>query len=425
MLMFFNSVHIWSTSFFESAESAKTQSVKLSLALSSPDINVKEANFAFKLVISLLDQGHGDLAGRMTRKAFLLVERMLTLEGPALLWNLLEMMYHMVTMRHTRLFQLMLAHLIGLIETQAPTAHPLPTILRGLRGVVGDLTSTPQGISPERSKKASTILDATEPLTSLLQRAWTLNAESILRQFDPHLFPLYFRIIWDSCSVNPPATIVRTLGKWINQIDSHQITSDVIDSHCFEKPRGSHGDGEDVLLKHLLAPRMDASPPRNYAMLHRNSLAALRQHGDSILESGNSSGGNTKMLLSVLAGIATAKVLDSSYEFDGTSSALYDEPKRVSRLHAGNLACIIGTLVDLDDTDHLPGSCLDTVERMRAIVALREYSEGETDPQTVLEIWLLQQALDSAGRQEEALEVKREAYRRMESYVQDIPVHSA
>jgi hypothetical protein len=147
----------------------------------------KELSFAFKLVIDLLDRGHGDLAGRMARKAFLLVEDMLTLEGPALVWNLLEMMHYMVTLRHAQLFHILLAHLIALADGQMTETHPLPAMLRGLRELVGTMTT----VDPWPLSSA---------LSFLLERAWILNAEILFNHPALLLHPLGFVLDQPPCS---------------------------------------------------------------------------------------------------------------------------------------------------------------------------------------------------------------------------------
>jgi hypothetical protein len=398
-LMFLTSVWTWSMSFFESVQSRDgflaLQQQQLSTGQLLPS-NTKEISFAFKLVIDLLDRGHGDLAGRMARKAFLLVEDMLTLEGPTLVWNLLEMMHYMVTLRHAQLFRMLLAHLIALADGQMAETHPLPTMLHGLRGLVETMTT----VDPRLLSSA---------LPFLIERAWILNAEILFDHFDSRLFQLYCRIHWDSCSINPPAAIL------FNQIEKQQMLSAATMAHHAEGFLASTPVEEDRMIQSLLAPRMDASPPRDYKMLRASSIAALRECGDSILSKGPSFDGDTTMLLRMLAGLTTAKVLEGS-------------PIAVeSRLHAGHVACTIRTLVDLN-TEHSGKrieQILDSVERIRTIVALRGYADGETDPQVVREMWQLQDALVAAGEYGQAQEVERDAYRRMEKYIQHIPIDSA
>src|SRR5882757_579569 len=143
MLMFLTSVRICSVAFFEPMQSHDG----FLASQQRPPANhpwpeqTDEISFTFKLVMDLLDRGHGNLAGRMARKAFLLVEDMLTIEGPALVWNLLEMMHHMVALRHQQLFQMLLVHLTALIDGRMPKSHPVSAMLRGLRRLVASLTS--------------------------------------------------------------------------------------------------------------------------------------------------------------------------------------------------------------------------------------------------------------------------------------------
>lgn len=79
--------------------------------------------------------------------------------------------------------------------------------------------------------------------------------------------------------------------------------------------------------------------------------------------------------------------------------------------------------MDLDSPEHGgDGAPADAVERMRSVVTLREYADGETDPQVVREMWRLEDALVAAGEYGEAREVGHTALRRLEMYIQDIPV---
>lgn len=110
--MFLASVRTWSLSFFEFVQSGDgfLVSEPEQLSMDQPrSAKIKKISSAFKLVIDLLDRDEGKLAGRVARKAFLLVEDVLTLDGPTLIWNLLEMIYNMVMLRHTRLFQMLLS----------------------------------------------------------------------------------------------------------------------------------------------------------------------------------------------------------------------------------------------------------------------------------------------------------------------------
>jgi hypothetical protein len=445
-LMFLTSVRTWSVAFFEFLQSGDGF---LAFQQQQPPIDqlrsVKtvEISFAFKLVIDLLDRGHGKLAGRMARKAFLLVEDMLTLEGPALIWNLLEMMHNMVMLRHVQLFRMLLAHLIALADGRMPEAHPLSTILRSLQGLVANLTSaasSPSSPSPSfssSSRSASTGSDGTmitvdpwllsRALPSLLEQAWIFNAKILFDHFDPGLIQLYCHIFWESCSINLPAAIVDAAVQWLSHIEARQKSSAAGEVYLADGALASNPVEEHRMLRRLLAPRMDASLPQDYEMLRASSIAALRERGDLILSKGAGFSGDTTTLLGILASLVTAKILEGRPAVMERSSGAKNVTMNVPRIYAGNVACAIRTLMDLniESGGGGLGASSDTVERIRAIVTLREYAQGETDPQVVREMWLLEDALIAAGEHGEAQEVGRDAYRRLENYVQDIPVVSA
>ncbi|KAK5738749.1 hypothetical protein LTS12_025492 [Elasticomyces elasticus] len=60
------------------------------------------------------------------------------------------------------------------------------------------------------------------------------------------------------------------------------------------------------------------------------------------------------------------------------------------------------------------GAALDTVGRMRSVVALREDANAETDPRLIREMWLLADALVAAGEHRKAFDVRQTVYRRLE-----------
>jgi len=449
MLTFLNSVQICGVAFFESVqfrdESQVSSQQRSPTDQPWPD-KTQDMNFTFKLATDLLDRGYGKLAGRTARKAFLLVEDLLTLEGPVLVWNLLEIMHHMVMLRQMQLFQILLAHLLALVDGRIPKSHPIPTMLRGLRELVRSLTSvipTPWSAVPTKkssSPPSSSLLyrstndDGTmitarpwlqyRALSSLLERAWTLNAEIIFNHFHPSLLPIYCRIHLSACSIALPTAIISTANQWIGHIEAQQISATVEDFHTeslfeittFEKDR---------MLKRLLTPRMDASPPRDYEMLHASSIAALWKHGDYLLTEGTGSTADTTILLRILAGLVTDKILELWPTVVKQPFTASNGTTNVSRVEAGKLACAIRTLMDLSPEhggDGL-GTPLNTVERIRSVVALREYAHTETDPQVVREMWLLEDALVAAGEYGEAQKVGQDAFCRLEKYIQDIPVN--
>jgi hypothetical protein len=440
-LMILFNVRIWSASFFESTQLGGS-TFQLQEILTEDQLRqfkTKEANFAFKLVVDLLERGHGVLAGRMARKAFLLAEDMLSLERPVLVWNLLEMMHYMVT-GHAQLFQILLRHLIALACDVMPGAYPFIDMLRGMQTLVAALTkdgSTPTG-SPTASSSSSagddnssTMVDLrlqSSNLPTLLKQAWTINAEMILGNFDPRLFPHYFRIMyptWDTCTIPAPARLVNAAKQWFCMLE----TQNLLHSSTMGQTIGHHAvrllaytlPKDDTMLESLLTPLTESLMgdwPQVYAILRQTSLAAVQEGRMSISGSKQKLDMDSTISLRMLAVLATAKIYESSSTCDDQTSGTLDPAP---------VATAIRTLIDLDSKQGGPGdeAPADTVERIRAIVTLRGYAEGETDPQVVREMWMLQDALTAAGRHEEAREVERDAYRRMEKYIEHIPVDSA
>ncbi|KAJ9616612.1 hypothetical protein H2200_000331 [Cladophialophora chaetospira] len=442
IFMFMTNVRTYSTAYFESVQvsnrlmlTPRQQSNQMRLEVT------EEVSFTFKLVIELLNRGQGELAGRMARKAFLLVEGILDLDGPVLVWNLIELLHQMVKLGHMQLFQMLLKHLIDLVHGKSRT-HPLPAILHGLRDFVMSLLNVTliPGISattsPSSTPSQSSMADSEEfptstgasPLSqgiaSLLEQAWTLNAEILFNSFDDRFFQLYFRLHWDSCSLRPPAAIVRAAKQWLSQIDQQQTSytaMDVLDA----KESFGVSSLEDNTSKQLLCSRKGASLPQDFEALRTSSIATLREYGGSFID-GSSETVDTDLLLRIFAGLFTEKIFEewpSAVERLGPAGDLI---KDVSRSHASNVACAMRTIMEING-EHLGDEfrrSSGAVELSRSIVALHEYAHSKTYPRVVRELWLLQNTLAAAGEYEEAQEVGKSAYRRIEEYMQDIPVYS-
>lgn len=430
-LVFLNSVKVWSVSFFESVQSGEDNPV---LKRPSWPEQSEEMNFTFKLVVDTFNRGYGGLAGRLVRKAFLLVEEMLVLEGPVVLWNVLEIMHYLVTLRQFRLCKLLFAHLTGLVDGRIPNTHPLPAMLRALRMYVvslPDMMSAPDDsqLTPSPSIASSSEKEATtatrslsDAFLSVIERAWTLNAEILFEHFDHRLFQLYLRIHWDSCSIEPPPAITDAAKKWLtnvtqtfNKTDEATPIDKVIQFTPFE---------EDMVFQRLFIRRVDALPPQNYHMLCTSSISMLRDHASCILSNGANGPGDTTALLRILACLVTAKIVG---EWPGTTDLVdtdIDKTSKITRAQAGNIACAIRTSINLNAEYNRCEDPLDTIEQIRSILALREYGDVEIDPRLIQEMWLLKDALIAAGKHQEALEVQQESYQRLEKYIQDIPINS-
>ncbi|KAI9705380.1 MAG: hypothetical protein M1820_005210 [Bogoriella megaspora] len=183
---------------------------------------------------------------------------------------------------------------------------------------------------------------------------------------------------------------------------------------------------EDGMLKRLLAPRMDASPPQDYEMLQASTVKALWQYGGPILSKRFPSESETARTLRVLPALVKARIFNRSISDGERSSAASSETTRVSHSQANNLACAIRVLIDINDEhsgDRI-GVLPSAVERIQSVVALREYASSEMDPQVMREMWLLQDVLAAAGEHGKAQEVRQSLIHCLGKYTQDIPPHS-
>lgn len=448
MLMILTNVRLWSVSFFETLQPNRSDGdnpQQIPTESQLRQFKTKEANFAFKLVIDLLDRGHGLLAGRMARKAFLLAEGMLTLEGPALVWNLLELMHYMVT-GHEQLFQILLGHLMALAREAMPGTHPFISMLRGLQRLATSLrrigsASGPSQFSSSDSSAGNSHSSLIDPrlqstnLSALLKRAWIINAEMLLHNFDPRLFPLYFRILyptWDTCSIPAPARLIGAAKQWFCLLEAEHLLNNAAGGltvgHHAIKLLAYTLPKEDKMLESLLTPLSKGladDSTQIYEFLRGSSITAVQDGRHSVSDKKQKLDIDSTISLRMLAVLATAKVLESTCLAGELSEAAEPTMTDVPTVDPAPVASAIRTLIGLAEeggADSL--SSTNNVERMRAVVTLRGYGEGETDPQVVRDMWLLQDALTAAGRHEEAQEVERDAYRRMEKYIEDIPVDS-
>lgn len=429
--------------FYESAQ--PREGVLLSFEQQpSIDDSVKEVSFTFKLAIDLLDRGCGDLGGKAARKAFMMVESILTMEGPVLVWNLLEMMHHMLVMHHAQLFKMLLAYLIALVGGRFPRTHPLSVMLFALRDLVASLSSagaTPESDSANSSASASPTSSPTNDrslvsaestqlsrtLTSLIERGWILNAEILFNHFDLRFFHLYCRVHCASCSIPPPTAIFQGIDQW----HSSRVSADSPPDSASLPPASNAKtaieitlEEKDSMLQCMLSPHGDTPPPPHaFAKLRAGSIATLREHGDHLLNRMTEFTGNTITLLSLVAVLVTTDVLEV---WPGTVELSFPARgymNQIPRAHAEHLACVMSTLMELDPKygGMRNASTIQVIDQLRSIVALREYARGETFPQLIQEILMLKDALTVAGQYKEAQEVWHSALRRVERYTQDIP----
>lgn len=435
MLTLLTSVRAWNISFYEFTASNKEGSPPT--PHSWPE-RYHDMNFTFKLMIDVLDRGHGDLAGRVARKAFLLVEEALMLAGPALLWNMLEIMHFMMTSHHVQLFQLLLAHMRALVDVRLSKSHPLPTILRALGAFMADSWGSafvPQSTLPASSPRPASTDTKEQVVTnktglsshvflSVIEQAWKLNAEILFQNFHHRLFQLYLRVHWDTCSIEPPAAMFAAAKQWMALVTPHQTSGVTAGRDQSEDYVQITPFEEDRMLQSLLVAPTYPVLPEDYEVQQMNSIKVLRDHAISILGKKSSPAGDSSMLLRILANLVTAKVLEEWCAAAHGSDTDGEMTSMLSRGQAGNIACALRTTMYLDVDKHGVGTHLDTAGQIRSILALREYAKSGTDPRIVQEMLLLEDVLVAAGEYRKASEVKRTAFQRLEQYIQDVPIHS-
>jgi hypothetical protein len=439
-ISFLTDVRQWSLAFFEAAGTCDERRVqpKQQTAVELMSEKAKQASFALKLVDDLLTRGHGDLAGRTARKAFLLVEDLLKLEGPVVIWNVLEIMYDMLAQHHEQLFRILLAHLIELLSGNAMRSQPLLAMLRVLQRLITSATlAEPPDYSSRTSSTSSSPSGSTGDgstvnlahsspdsytILRLLEEAWILNAEIALRRFNPDFVHIYCQLHWESCSLALPAAIIDAVNKWLKHIQMQQA-SDSPTAGIPAAGLATHSPAEEHrMLQRLFAPRNDASPSLDYDTLRASSIAALKSRTSCTIDKKPMLDSDSAALLQVLPALVKASVAERPGGIVNQSTIAISEAATVPRSLAGNVASVIRALIDLDlkaNRDNLTAHP-DLIERMRLVVALREYAYSETDPQVIRDMWLLADTLAAAGETGKAKEVIAGIMHRLNKYTRDI-----
>ena len=432
--MFLTSVRAWGAAFFETASNPSGLHVSVPQPSIVPPLvllDTKDMGIAFKLVDDLLKRGHGDLAGRLARKAFILAESILTIaEGPVLMWNLLEMMHHMVTVRHAQLFHVLLAHLTALAEAQMTKTHPLPSLLRSLRGIIAvRITSdqTKKGVSAPSSAISTTRSTGfqessaawahrypSRDLSILLERAWTVNAQRIFDHFDPRLMYCYGALNCFSCSIQPPAAILGAMDKWIGETAANRLLCAPYESR-----------GPEIRTQGHPYPVVDAMMPEEYQELCARTMTMLRDRKDSNAHTLSSLTKDNSMWLPIMAWLTASKVLEDWPGAPGTVITIDTVSGELAHLYASNCASALEISININagNDGGGPRAPLDAVERIRSLVTLRKYSSGEINPQVVRDMLLLQDALNALGQYQESQLVERDAHHRIELYISDVSVN--
>ncbi|KAF5570928.1 hypothetical protein FPHYL_874 [Fusarium phyllophilum] len=377
-LEFLTSIHDWSNSFYESLY---TDGLHLQSNPSSPQTgkinryDPEGLSFAFRTIVQLIQQGKGVLAGRLTRKAFLDIENMLQVEAPLFIWNVLEIMYHMVRLGQTQLLGMLLMQLVELASNTHEMQHPVIKMLKSLQ-------------------KAVYLWEkhATLEKMQLLEEAWSLNADIIFSNYDSRLLVMYYRLVWESSCIKLGEDQLDDLDKWFSAVKSKIPHEDSYFQQAilFTDPNST-----------------EKEPPRDYKITKALCVSAI-QHRCTMTF------GESNMASLVRLGLLKSRVLD---EIDEQPS---DEiPQSHTRFQARVMAYLMKVLMDVDRE---LGLDVDVADRMRNKIALREFGYSSTSPQVIHDMWQLEAFLQKEGHVAEAARIRIETYKRLEEYVDQVPV---
>ncbi|RBR14896.1 hypothetical protein FVER53590_03139 [Fusarium verticillioides] len=378
-LEFLTSISDWSNSFYESLYTDGLHAQNIHSSPRTVKINRYDPeglSFAFRTIVELIQRGKGVLAGRLTRKAFLDIENMLQVEAPLFIWNVLEIMYHMVRLGQTQLLGMLLMQLVELASNTHEMQHPVIKMLKSLQRAVYLWEK-----------------HATLEKMNLLEQAWGLNADIIFRNYDSRLLAMYYRLVWESSCIKLGEDQLDGLDKWFSAVKSKIPHEDSYfrQAVLFNDPNSTE----------------DAEPPRDYEITKELCVSAI-QHRCTMTF------GESNMSSLVRLGLLKSRVLD---EIDGQPS---DEiPQSQTRFQARVMAYLMKVLMDVDRE---LGLDVNVADRMRNKIALREFGYSSTSPQVIHDMWQLEAFLQKEGDVAEAEKIRNETYKRLEEYVDQVPV---
>lgn len=430
-------VRTWNSSFYEHHKGCTPDNDYLSPPSAPPCLTAQNARnlvITFELVSDLLKRGHGDLAGRMARKAFLLAESILDTDPPALLWNLLGVIHRMLTSRHLRLLWMLLTHMTGLVEGKYTRSHPLSVTLRHLGGFVESIMNEsmslavpPVETSPSSPDSAGTTPDC--HVLGIVEKVWFLNSEMLFDHLDIGLREVYEHMKIDLCPITPPAVSPDILKRWAMQLKgSRSLEYGPESGPDAASPFEDTPSSVDTLEALLLPPAAaEALLPDQYNVIQRQIGTVLRHVEDSILDGTSKFIGHAKLAIVIVAGLMLGQKLQETQSLItvlGKGSPASDEE---SKHHALKTACIIRMILDSQASLAEVGCYIgwDTVAMNKCIVALYDYANASLDPQALQELLALEDALIEANQMDGARHVGMNRLQRLRQYVAEIPVGSA
>ncbi|SPJ71848.1 uncharacterized protein FTOL_01576 [Fusarium torulosum] len=387
-LALLTSIQDWSTSFYESVPQGfipQDNQVIPPPNDKSSRYDPEQLSFAFRTILELIQSGKGVLAGRLTRRAFLDIEAMLHVEGPLFIWNVLEIMYHMVRLGQTQILGMLVVQLIELAGNIHTGAHPVINVLRNLQMAVR--------IWQEDSKLAH---------IPLLDQAWALNADIVFSNRDSRLLLMYYRLVWDSSCVRLRLDQLDEVDSWFSAIGNKFPFKDAF--------------FQEIVLSSRPLPTLtevEILPPKDYKFIKDTSLSAI-QHRCTM------SFAEPNMATAIRLGVLKSRVLEEIKDYSHLGKQSSRHQYHVDRFQARVTAYLMKLLVDIDlklgiDIDI-------ATDRMRDVIAMREFGYLTTAPQVIHDMWQLETFLRQGGHDFEADMIRKETYRRLEEYVDDVPL---
>ena len=427
-LAILRNVRDWSTAFFE-ATLSPPWSAHPSHYEHKKDVHDLERSTevvrAFKLVARLIFKGYGTLAGRMARKAFLLLEDLFSLDPPALTWNLLAITYNLAATQQVQLLEMLVSHAYLLTERKFHGDHPLLALLTNLRGLMlhrispistcgSDTPNIPDSSSPHTTttildnRDADPIEESAQDMSVLLERAWMLNAELLFDRLDIRLMHIYCRLDFDSGALALTSQSLRLANQWISRIETAE-SSIANEAEGIWDPNVTADIGSAVRNWSL----------REYEYIRANTIAKVRRQ---LQESSSLSRANTDSdivaQIRILGGLMTETVPGSlgPVVFQSDTGSLV-----LSATHIGHLAYIIRASKDLDRlrSGGHRGNAVDDIRSLQSVLDLCEYAYGETSLRVVQEMLSLQEAYSAAGNIKEAERAERAVVERIEKYTSE------
>jgi hypothetical protein len=401
----FAGINLWTSTFFQSADFKQclasngvwrqgTIHPPTISGRPAPQYDPERASYAFRLVAKLLRDGQGVLAGRLARKAFVQVEDMMLIEGPSFIWNLLDIMHAILAMGQGKLFHMLLVHLAGLASTHHSCKnHPAALIL-------GSLMQLARHWSAEMGAGSLASMRET------VQRGWLINAGIVLDNFDARLLLLYYRLMWGSTPSALPEGKLRAVDLWFPLLDDKvPVIAAALQDAINSAVEGSSDQAESDDTH---------NEPPEYERIRDSTAAALRARYMA-------DGVSANMKVRTVQGLIKSRIAEGK---DGMTigKTKVRASSHALRLFARVLAFSTKVLVEVDVET---GGDMDVaIERLRGVVALREYGQDACNPIVIHDLGSLEALLRKKGFEEEADDLRQEALRRLESYVEDIPVHS-